>query len=141
MWRAFLSLVLIGTTLTGPMFCCCSLGSLAKLAGLNDAHATDGCCCSSSADPNPCTPEGHGSGHKCPCKKYQRIASSTPGNERAVLPSESQNRWELIPVCDSIPATFVSFEIAGLNATGFQCCAFPRLDCQGILRAKQALRC
>lgn len=58
-----------------------------------------------------------------------------------VRPSEFQNRWSFIPVCDAISTTFVSFEIAGLNVTEFQCCAFPRLDGRGILRAKQALRC
>jgi hypothetical protein len=137
MWRTILSSMLIGTTLIGPGFCCCSLG-LVQLAG---AEAADDCCCGSSSESNPCAPFGDDSGHQCPCKKFRQFSSSNSDNERLVLPSETRNRLTSIIVFDSVPTTVWSFEVAGLNVTGSPCCAFPRLDGQGILRAKQALRC
>jgi hypothetical protein len=140
MWRTILSLALIGTTLIGPGFCCCSLG-LVQLSGLAGTEAADDCCCGSSTESNPCAPLGDGSGHQCPCKKFRQFSSSNSDNERLVLPSETRNRLTSIIVFDAVPTTVWSFEVAGLNVTGSPCCAFPRLDGQGILRAKQALRC
>ena len=69
-----------------------------------------------------------------------------PTRAEAALPKATVTRvkcWEHPSMNRSFnqSAMLVSVEAAGLIATGFQCCAFPRLDCQGILRAKQALRC
>lgn len=141
MWRTILSLVLIGTTLIGPGFCCCSLG-LVQLSGLAGTEAADDCCCGSSSESNPCAPLGNDSGHQCPCKKFRQFSSSNADNERLVLPSETQNRLASIVVFDAVSTTVCSVEeAAGRDVTGSPCCAFPRLDGQGILRAKQALRC
>ena len=141
MWRAFLSLVLIGTNLCGSPFCCCAVGSLAEVIIGQAENSVGSCCCSSTDGTGDGPQHGPGSGHECPCKKHRQFASAPVGGGQIVLSTVTQARWDWILVNVGQLTLCKPSISAELDAFGSWSCAFPHLDRGGILRVKQALRC
>lgn len=140
MWRTFLTLVLIGTTLTGPAFCCCSLAAFTKLGG-SDTASTESGCCLGDFENGPCQSHQNGSDHQCPCKKHERLVATTLGDDQVVSLTDAHNRYELSPIVGLNVAMVTSSQHVALLAPCHRSCAFPHLDGGGILRAKQVSRC
>ena len=141
MWRTLLSLMLIGTTLAGSSFCCCTLGSLASSATSGSGSRTHRSCCCADSESGPCDSPGRGSKHECPCKKAQQSIISVHQGEEVILPAISNLCIELLPAFEIAPTVATLSVSDRMQAIGDKSSAFPRLNGQAILIAKQAYRC
>lgn len=139
MWRTLITLVLIGTTLTGPAFCCCSFAAFTRSSGSVAASAAD-CCCSTGLGTSPCHSGEDRSGHQCPCKQ-QRLTAATLGNDQVALLIHTLDRCEFAPTVDPNSAVITASMHAEFRTPCHHSCAFPHLDGAGILRAKQVNQC
>jgi len=141
MWRTLLSVMLIGTTLAGSSFCCCTLRSMASSAGSGSGSGPDRSCCCADSESGPCGSPEQGPGHKCPCKKAQQSFTSVHQGKEVVLPVVSNLCIELWSAFESAPAVVRLNVSDRLKAIGDKSSAFPRLSGRAILIAKQAYRC
>ncbi len=136
MGRPVLSLILIGTMLSGQLFCCCTLRAFSSTT----LEAADSCCCNGPADTSRECPHSPGNqGHHCPCKKDKLINGESL--KLIVLPGAFAEGWYLqhAHATLSMESSVVFRDIE--HSAHSRSTSFPNLDGMGILRVVCSLRC
>lgn len=96
MLHRILSILLIGTTLLGSSFCCCTL----KVQAAEQAE-TPSCCCQKSESQKPCPANSDDNEpHKCPCRDQHAIGATLDVHQ-IILTSPSvkwmSDLWDVCP--------------------------------------------
>lgn len=97
MFHRIFSILLIGTTLLGSSFCCCTM----KVWGAEQAESPC-CCCQNSETQDSCPAKSGGNEkHKCPCREQRSIGATLDVSQ--ILPTSPSTKWTVDPT-DVCPA-------------------------------------
>ena len=87
MFHRSLSILLIGTTLLGSSFCCCTM----RVRGAEQAESPR-CCCQNSETQDSCPAKSDGDEkHKCPCREQSSIGATLDISQ--ILPTSPSTKW------------------------------------------------
>ena len=93
MFHRIFSILLIGTTLLGSSFCCCTM----RVRGAEQAESSC-CCCQNSEAKDSCPAKSGGDEeHKCPCREQREIGATLDISQ--ILPTSLPTKWTVDP-CD-----------------------------------------
>ena len=107
MFHRIFSLLLIGTTLLGSSFCCCTM----RLWGAEPAEFPC-CCCPNIETQDSCPAKSDGNEeHKCPCRE-QRSVSAALGISQ-ILPTSPATKWT-VDLSDVSPS-YCCMQVEGVS--------------------------
>ena len=112
MFHRIFSILLIGTTLLGSSFCCCTM----RVRGAEQAESPC-CCCQNSEAQDSCPAKSGGNeGHKCPCREQRAMGATLDISQ--ILPTSPPTKWTVDPPDDC--TSDCCMQVDGVSPQGMQ---------------------